>query len=198
MSLENHAEIFRDLSETGIGRAALRLAGLERVAFGKVRQFVPATLVGGEREILDLALGNQAALIGVAGRAIAQGADVGDQCFHLLVINGWRRRHWGGGLFGHLVHRLADGLDEILLVEHHLGVLAAVAKCDGPFFTPEIAHELGRLHGDTGRGGHIFVHLMAGETDLRLEERLALRNQLRVISGLCRQGQPCGQAHDAP
>ena len=198
LSLEHHAEVFRNFSEAGIGRAALRLASLEWLELGKIRQFVPATLVGGEREILDLALGNKAALVGVPGRAITQRADVGDQRLHLLVVNGRGRRHRGGGLLGHLVHRLADGLDKVFLVEHHLGVLAAVAQCDRPFFAPEIAHELGRTHGDTGRGGHIFVHLMTGETDLRLEERLALCNQIRVIGSIRRQGEPCGNAHDAP
>ena len=126
VALEHHAEVFAHAGQAGVGRAARGLAGLERLELGKVRQFVPRALVGGKGELVDFALGDQpGGILRAAG--LAERADVGDERLHLGVADGGRRRHRRGGLLGHLVHRLADRLGEVRLVERHRRLLAAVA-----------------------------------------------------------------------
>ena len=186
VALEYDTKVLAHASQAGISGAALGRAGFERLELGEVRQFIPTALVGGVSEVVDFALGDEAVGI-LRAAAFAERAHVGDESLHLLVVHGGRRRHRRGGLLGHLVHRLADRLGEVSLVERYRGFRAAVAEGHGAFFTPKTADELRRLHGDAGRRGHVFVHLMAGETDFRLKERLAIGDQLRVIRSLGRR-----------
>ena len=188
-AFDHQPEIIPGLGKIGIGDPAVCFAGFHRLQFLEIRQVIPRPAVDAVLEFLQRPLGHNART--GRSRAVTETFHISDERLHFLVIHRGRRRHRCRGTFHHLGNRIADGLNEIGLIELGFGILAAKPEGDLSILPPEIALKLGRLHGHAGQRRRPAGNLMAGGTNLGLEQLSSLGDQLGI-----RRGKVSGQPHD--